>query len=270
MEPSVERLVAGPFARADLDTRFDPAPRPSNPALDAWIELRWPQLCAAAQRDGRELFDGALLRFVGARVHHGAAAAAPSRRRLDLLLGPGRYRDFAATNLDPEMLPADRGGVHPWSCFGNALGSSALVATADGQLVLGRRSDRVFGYPGWLHAFGGMLEASDGSADRIDPFRAIERELREELGIEVAELRTLTLHAIVREPRLHQPELLFHAEIALSFAELEARWRRAESRAEHAALVALPSSPGAALAALAALPRVSPIARACLDEALAR
>lgn len=259
----VEALIEGRFARAAVTTRFEPAPRESSAELDAWIERRWQELLAQAQREGRELYDGALLRFVAATERRDGSGA----RHLELVVGPGRYRDFAATNLDPTLPPADRGGRFAWRTFGNALGACAIVATADGALVLGRRSDRVFSYPGWLHAFGGMVEAGDRSDAAIDPFAAVARELHEELGLAPMELRELTLRAIVREPRLHQPELLFHAEVALTVAELEARWRGAESRREHAALVAFPCERAAIAAQLATLDRVCPIARACLAYA---
>lgn len=263
--------MRGPFARAAVTTRLDPAPRASSSELDAWIERRWPELCAEAQRDGRELFDGALLRFVDGAERRDSAGA----RRLDLVVGPGRYRDFAATNLDPTLPPADRGGRFPWRSFGNALGTSAIVATADGALVLGRRSDRVFGYPGWLHAFGGMVEASDGDARRdgdrqhgtVDPFASVARELHEELGVAAGDLKELTLEALIREPLLDQPELLFHATVALTLPQLTARFARAESRGEHAALVAFPLGRNMIERQLATLSNVTPIARACLAYA---
>ena len=260
----VEVLIEGPFERAAVATRLDPAPRASGAELDLRIERRWQELRAQAQREGRELFDGALLRFVAARERRDAGGT----RRLDLVVGPGGYREFAATNLDPTLLPADRGGRFPWASFGNALGTSAIVATADGALLLGRRSERVFNYPGWLHAFGGMLEPDDRSADRagaaVDPFASVARELREELGVAPTELRALTLHAVIREPCLHQPALLFLAATSLARGEVEERWQAAESRAEHAALVAFPRQRAAIERQLATLPRVTPIARACL------
>ena len=50
-------------------------------------------------------------------------------------------------------------GQNP-DALANALGTSAVVVTADGYLALGRRSSRVANHPGYLHCFGGMLETA--------------------------------------------------------------------------------------------------------------
>lgn len=255
-----ELLLAGRFPRAAVRATLVATPRPSTPALEALIAERWTAAQADAQRHGRELFDGALLRWIdGALVPATATAAA----RVELSVAPGSYRDFAATNLAPDLRPQDRGGALPWSHFGNAVGTSALVIAGDGHVVAGRRSERVFGLPGYVHAFGGMLEPVDwqAGAATVDVFASMERELAEELAIAPHEWRELLLLGVLREPELDQPELLFAATTALGRAELGRRFERAPSRHEHAALVDLPRGAAARAAALARLERVSAVTR---------
>jgi len=253
-----ELLFSGRFGRAAVATRIVAATRPSTPELEREIEQRWQAAVAAAARDGRDLWDGALLRFVAAEARRDGAT---TQVRLDV--APGRYREFAATNLAPDLRPADRGGRFPWHSFGNAIGTSALVVTGDGAVVVGRRSDRVFGLPGHVHAFGGMLEPADWADDatHVDVFASMERELAEEVGVAPGEWSDLVLLGLLREPQLDQPELLFAATTALDRAELRRRSEHAPSRAEHAALIELPRAAAARADALSALARVSAVTR---------
>ena len=261
-------LVAGRFARGDVIARVVDRPRPSDAALDAAIARRWSAASERARREGRDLFDGALLRWIDATTRDGGGG----RTTLALEVGIGTYRDFVGTNLalapDDRERPADRGGRHAWERFGNAIGTSALVTTADGWVVAGRRSDSVFSFPGWLHCFGGMLEGVDRGGDgaTCDVFASMERELDEELGLQRGELTGLALVAIVREPTIDQPELLFDARVATTLAGLRERWRRAPSRDEHRELVALPLDRAARTAELAAMALVSPVVRAASER----
>ena len=203
--------------------------RPSTPELDAAIALRYERAIAAADREGRRLFDGPTQRWIGHRIEEG---------RLIVVAGPGRYRDFVATNLAPDVIPDVAGGTLPWSHFGNAIGTSALIVTRDDRLVAGRRSRRVLAYSGHVHSFGGILEAAaDGEA--IDVFASLRRELHEELGLAAADCAKTTLLGVIREPRIHQPEMLFVVVTLLDLATLTKRWYAAESHDEHDELVSL-------------------------------
>jgi hypothetical protein len=251
-------LFTGRFSREAVTARIVAAPRPTTEELDAEIERRWRAAVAAASRDGRDLWDGALLRFVSA-----ATITVGDSTQVELEVAPGRYRDFAATNLAPDLRPADRGGLHPWSHFGNAVGTSALIVTGDRVVVAGRRSDRVFGLPRHLHCFGGMLEPDDWTAGAatVDVFSSMERELAEELGVARNEWTGLWLLGLLREPLLDQPELLFAATTALDRDQVGRRFATAPSNAEHAALIDLPREAAARVAVLRGLPRVTAVTR---------
>lgn len=259
VDPRCRLLVRGPFRPGEVAVTLRSERRPTTPALDRRIDATWASELARAARDGRHLFNGPILRLVESRVQTTAAGS-----RLELFAAPATYMEFVGTNLDPECRPDFAGGPWPWAHFANALGTSAVVVTRDGQLVAGRRSDRVLGNPGCVHAFGGILEAADRRGAQVDVFASLRRELHEELGVTADEVGDAVLEGMILEPEIHQPELIFHVSVALPLAELTHRWQRAESRDEHAALVTLARAPPDPEAELARVAPVSPIGRAAL------
>ncbi len=255
--------MIGPFPERAVSAELADEPRPTTVALESAIERRWREAIATAARDQRELFDGAVLRW----LRHVVIAAQGGRRSLRLTVGRSTYREFVGTNLNRDLVPDapdPAGGPIPWSHFGNAVGTSALVATPDAKLHLGRRSARVFGYSGHAHPFGGILESSDADACSVDLFSSMRRELTEELALDHAQLHDLELTGAVVEPAFHQPELLFRLRVPLTSRELEERFTAASSRHEHTCLVALPDDEKAIEAALERAAPVSPVGRACV------
>ena len=252
-------LVQGSFGESDVRVGLRDEPRPTTSELDLRIERRWKEAHDLAQRERRPLFDGPVLRW----LRLSQETAPDGRMRLRLEVGRGRFREFVGTNLDPEVRPDLAGGDIPWSHFGNAVGTSALVVTGDGRLVAGRRSRRVLGYAGHVHSFGGLLEAVDAADGEVDAFASMRRELHEELALAPAETGDLTLLGAIVDPRIHQPELLFRARVAQDARELRERWRGASSRDEHSELLEFPDDPRAIEAALAAAAPVSAIGRDC-------
>lgn len=282
VDPGCRLLARGPFLPGAVATRLVDRPRPSTPALDAHIEAGWRAALERAARDGHHLFDGEVLRWVDGRVRERGG-----RRELEMTVAPAKYREFVGTNLDPTLRASFDGEdpgttpvagadgaaaaatVHPWTHFANAIGTSAVVVTSDGVLVAGRRSARVLGYAGCVHAFGGMLEAADAAADpaasgAVDAFGGLVRELNEELGVAAAELSDAVLEGVILEPLIWQPELIFHARVARTFAGLVDAWRGAPHRDEHDDLVGFPLVPSDPEAELRRAAPVSPIGRAAL------
>jgi len=271
VDPGCRLLARGPFSPGAVATRLVAQPRPSTPALDAHIEAAWRSAVERAARDGHELFDGDVLRWIDGRVRERGG-----RRELEMTVAPAKYREFVGTNLDPTLRASFDGEaegpataaatVHPWARFANAVGTSAVVVTSDGQLVAGRRSARVLGYAGCVHAFGGMLEASDAAAGslEVDAFAGLARELVEELGVAAGEISEPVLEGVILEPLIFQPELIFHARVARSFDGLVEAWRGAPHRAEHDDLLAFPLAPADPEAELRRAAPVSPIGRAAL------
>jgi 8-oxo-dGTP pyrophosphatase MutT (NUDIX family) len=112
------------------------------------------------------------------------------------------YRTFFGTNMaNPHLL--DRFGRQVGA---NPVGVSPALETADGYLMLGRRNATVAYYPNLLHAFAGALEPEEAD----DVFRAIRRELREELSFTQTDIASIHLIGMVEDIKLHQPEPIFH------------------------------------------------------------
>lgn len=179
-------LAEGPWDAPRLGVTWLPG-RWQPPAGSAErIAAAW----TAMQRPGIRLFDGPMARLAGWSSAGG---------RLALTLQATGYRDFVGTNLQPR-------------CGDDAdpLGTSCIVLTDDGWLLLGRRSQAVAVHPGRAHPFGGGHEPADGD----DVLGAVARELREELALDAAPVAL----ALVREPQLRQPELLCAARTRLDAA----------------------------------------------------
>jgi 8-oxo-dGTP diphosphatase len=96
--------------------------------------------------------------------------------------------------------------------------AAAVIQRPDGSFVLGQRAPNTF-YPGYWEFPGGKVEAGE------TPRAALERELREELGIEV-------LHA---HPWIVRQHIYEHAHVRLHFFRVQA-WRGELCDHIHAAL----------------------------------
>jgi len=177
-----------------------------TPELDAQIAHTWD---AALRQPDVHLFDGPLC-----RLEHAVA----DERGLHLRMSPTSYRVFMSTNgRHPQW--ADEHGPQ---VMANPVGTSVALRSADGQLVFGRRSQRVALYPGFAHPFGGTMEpTSDGTP--IDVLGEMRRELAEEAGITGADLIDLRVIALVEDRHLRQPELVYAARSTLSASEIAAR-----------------------------------------------
>lgn len=245
-------LAVGRFPPSRVAISFQPEPRPSTAELDAAIAATWQRELERARGTNRMLFNGELLRY----VRHEALRAADGER-FDLTVGPTCYRDFVGTNLYGGQWLAKCG----WETFSNAVGTTATVITADNQICYGRRSERVSYHAGHVHTFGGALESADRAADgSIDAFASVARELKEELGLALEELRDFICVGMIRDREIHQPEMLFEARLDLTAAELRDRWEAAESRDEHDDIVSLANEPDAIVPFIKSCGPIAPVA----------
>lgn len=254
VEPSVPFIVeaCGRWGCAAVEQQHATAPRPTSPAVERLIAEAWEAESALAANDNRVLYDAPLARLV---------RAVAAKNHLLLELGTTTYREFVGTHfhhaaairrLDPQFLA-------------QALGVSALVQTSDGYLAFGRRNRRVAWHAGYLHAFGGMVEATDRLPDgRYDAFGRMLEELHEETTIRAPEVADLSLIGLVRDRALFQPELLFDARVSLTRAQLSARIDLAAADAEHVAVEWLFDEPDGVAPFLRAAQPVTPVAQAVL------
>lgn len=243
--------AAGAFEPDAVQVAWDASERPTNDALEALIDAAWREKLALAEQRKQLLYNGALGRLVSSAMDEG---------RLTLSIGATNYRDFLGTNL--YNAAAVRGLGEQF--LSNALGTTATVVTRDGNLAYGRRSERVAYHAGYLHTFGGTLEAIDQGPDlSFDVFAAVRRELREELGLADDEIVEMVCTGLVRDHEIMQPELLFDAAIKLSKAELLARFESAADD-EHTALEMVDDDPEAIVPFLSRADRIAPVAVAAM------
>jgi 8-oxo-dGTP pyrophosphatase MutT (NUDIX family) len=175
-------------------------------------------------------------------------------------LGDTCYRDFLGTNL---FNAAKVARINP-AFLADAVGTSSIVLTSDGFLVLGRRSDRVAFHAGYMHTFGGMLEAADRRTGGYDLFGGLKREVMEELGVCEGEIGSVVLTGLARDRAIRQPEMLFDLGVTLTRMELSARFHPGLSDGEHTAIEFVPDDPEAIIRFLVRTSRIAPVAQAGL------
>jgi hypothetical protein len=195
----------GDWGEGDVEVQWVRGGRAVVPEVEALIERAWAE---ATARPGMHLFDGPMCRMERWEV-------SPDGARLHLALSHTSYKVFWGTNLSNPHL-ADRHGP---SVMANPVGVSPALETADGYLLLGRRSGSVAYYPQRVHPFAGALEPDDGG----DLFAAVRRELGEELSLRSGEVAEVRCTGIVEDENLRQPELIFRARSTLTRGEVESR-----------------------------------------------
>lgn len=195
-----------------------------TPDVQALIEQAWSE---ASRRPGVHLFDGPMCRL---------ESFTAGEDRLELGFSRTSYKAFMGTNLRHAEL-ADQYG---WGILANPVGVSCALLSADNQLVMGQRNQRVAYYPGRIHPFAGALEPQEP----LDVFAEVRRELAEELGLAGADLLELRCLGLVEDLALRQPELICLVRSGQSVDQIARQVDRGEHRsswsvaAEEAALEA--------------------------------
>jgi hypothetical protein len=239
----------GVFDPAHVAVRFDDAPPLAlPPALEALIAEAWAAKEATSRRSGALLFNGRIVKLLGSRVRDGV---------LHLRTGPTDYRTFVGTNLANPHRIAELGR----DCFANPIGTTATIISNDGYLLYGRRSQQVAYHQGYLHTFGGGLEEREVGPDRtIDVFASVLRELDEELHVAAYEVARMICVGLIRDREIHQPELLFDADVALSRDALLARLNLDDPHQEHTAVESVPDQPDALIPFIRSAGLIAPVA----------
>ncbi len=219
--------------------------RAAHGVLDALIAETWARQSEVSRVRGTTLFNGRLARYLRHRVDSGIVT---------IEVGPTDYAAFIGTNY----LHHARADEFGWELFSNPVGTSATLITADGWLVFGRRNERVACLPGYVHNFGGGLEADEKRPDgTFDGFASIRRELDEELGLKAGDIEQLVCLGLIRDAQIRQPELIFDAQVRLTRADLASRIGSDDH--EHAAIAACRDEPNAILPFLGNTERIAPV-----------
>jgi len=213
LDRGTETLVAGSFAPEQVAAELIGRPFYPGPDLAWEIDLEWDLRLREAEARGAEFFDGELARLVDCELREGV---------LQLRLQRTSYKAFVGTNLRDTSLP-DHLRADP-------LGNSAVVVTADGKIIVGRRSEAVFGHPGWYHCIGGHIDPDLHADGRVvDTFRAVTDEVTEELNVMADELEEIVCLGVIRDAASRQPEQLFAVRLRREAHELLARGGEHES-----------------------------------------
>jgi hypothetical protein len=209
------------------------------PEVERVIEDTWSRVLA---RPGVHLFDGPMCRVESIRITPGV---------IEISLSATSYKTFLGTNLENPQLATTYGA----DVMATPAGVSTAVETSDGYLLLGRRNASVAYYPNRLHPFAGALDPRDGD----DVFRAVYRELGEELGLAASDVASVRCTGIAEDAALLQPELIFATTCSIRRAELEHQL----DDAEHHASVSIPAD-AAAIESTLRDPSLTPVGMATL------
>ena len=206
--------AAADWTKEQVHLRRIPSTRAMMPEVERIVDETWRRIAA---QPGVNLFDGPMCRL---------ESWESSADRLTLTLSETSYKPFVGTNLHhPEL--ADRYGR---SILANPVGESPALLTADGWLMMGRRNASVAYYPEKVHPFAGALEPRDAD----DVFRAVRRELAEELAFTAADIAEIRCTGIAEDRSIRQPELIFRVSSTRTRAQVEATIDRTEHHASWA------------------------------------
>ncbi|HAU37709.1 MAG TPA: hypothetical protein DCX07_08330 [Phycisphaerales bacterium] len=222
--------VIGQYAPDRISVRWCDTPRATNDKLEALIEQTWTGEMERARQTERRLFDGRLCRLVHCEA---------SEQRLELTVGAVSYREFLGTNLRQAHVRYLYGG----DVLANPLGVSAALATNDGFLIFGRRSERVSHHAGRIHPLGGMVEPPASSRETPDPLSDMLNELREETNLPDSCVRECVCLGLVRDKHIVQPELVFDIAVDADAATIRQSFGEAVDAGEHSELLAVRSHP---------------------------
>ena len=254
-----EILARGLYRPDQLEITYDPSLRmPTSPAMQEWMDTLWQQKLATAQQKSIPLYDAPLFRLIHAETRHdlqpeysrgdpcgrpGSVSRSPSARRddhtfvppvgagegLHLILGNTSYKEYVTTR-EPSFAHN-----HAREDLGNALSVCSVVETTDGHILLDKRQG-VDVYVGRYHVIGGFFErnldtstttatsaTTATTATNPDPFGAMRREIREETGIQAADIADQYCLGAVYDLATPHAELCFLTRLNIPLNEVRQR-----------------------------------------------
>src|SRR6266571_1137220 len=206
-----EILARGLYRPDQLLISYDPSLRmPTNPAIQAWMDTLWQQKLATARENDIPLFDAPLFRLVSAKSQPDGT--------LHLVLGDTSYKEYVTTRA-PEFAQG-----RTREELSNALSVCSVVETSDNYILLDKRQG-VDVYVGRYHVIGGFFERNLDSTDsqQPDPFGAICREIREETGIQLTDIREQYCLGVVYDVATPHAEMCFLTQLNIPLTEVSKR-----------------------------------------------
>ena len=208
-----EMLARGLYRPDQLAITYDPSLRmPVTPEIQQWMDRVWQEQLALSREQQFAHYDAELFRLVSVQARPDG--------KLALVLGDTTYKEFSTSRF-PQF--AQTFG-YARQQLGNALAVCSVVETSDGYILYERRRKTAL-HSGRFHFIAGFFERTldRDAAGQPDPFGAMRRELREETGIQAADI--LAEYCLGAAYDLTSPhgELYFWTPLAISLAEVRTR-----------------------------------------------
>jgi 8-oxo-dGTP pyrophosphatase MutT (NUDIX family) len=196
----------------------------SAPTIQQWMDTLWQQKLTLAQQQNIPLYDTPLFRLIRAK--------AQPNGNLHLTLGNTTYKEYITTR-EPTFAQN-----RPREELSNPLAVCSVIETTDNYILLDKRQG-VDVYAGRFHVIGGFFERDldttatiettatsatiATSATNPDPFAAIRREIREETGIQSADIAEQHCLGIVYDLATPHAELCFLTRLNIPLREVHQR-----------------------------------------------
>ena len=245
-----EILTSGLYSPDQLIINYNPSLHMLvNPAIQSWMDTLWQKKLAEAREKGVPLFDTNLFRLVEcfdvgdrgqrattreaiAQTVRGTVSNVPSPpsttpapteygnlrdyAALHLVLGDTSYKEYVTTRVPEFFQGRDRQELS------NALAVCSVIETSDRYILLDKRQG-VDVYVGRYHVIGGFFERGLEMMGQPDPFGAVRREIREETGIQVDDIREQFCLGVVYDLSTPHGEMCFLTRLHISLAEVQTR-----------------------------------------------
>ena len=194
-EIDVEVIYSDEFKRAML----------KNKDTEEFIETQWNAKVHEAKEKGIKIFNGPLFRLNDLR--------STDNKQLILELGRTDYKEYVGTRTE------EFHHNNNFRTLANPLAICAAIISREGKIVVERRGE-VDVYSGQYHVIGGFMDRSFDFVGNIpSPFKAIRREIKEEIGLSLKNTRLL-LGGIAYDLITPHPEMCFFVEVDLSCKDI--------------------------------------------------
>ena len=221
-------IVHGLYRPDQVAIQYNPISRISpSPQIQTWMDTFWQEQLHEARLYNRRLFDAPLFRYIDAQ--------SSTDQSLHLAVGNTSYKEYVTTRTPLFAQGRAR------SELANPLAVCSVVETSDGYILLDRRQG-VDVYAGRYHVIGGFFERSldtvaplhnpslaahpsdfSNVSARPDPFAAIRREIREETGIQSADIHAQYCLGVVYDLATPHAEMCFLTLLSIPLEEVQRR-----------------------------------------------
>ncbi|UCE19080.1 MAG: hypothetical protein JSV84_01675 [Gemmatimonadota bacterium] len=224
-----------------------------TPKLRDLIEEEWQKKEARMVKREGLFFSGDLCRLNRYEVRE---------NELHLFLGRTHFKELLGTNLSHPIIHKLLGEEY----MSNGLGVRAAICTHDEKIIICQRSEKVMEAAGYYHLCGGYVKPSKHHRRGIpDPYLSMESYMEEELGISKESIRRLVCSGLAVNSETLKPELMFEAEIDLTFRKVLVNMAKAARDFTHSELFGIMAQKTSLRGFLVANKRkIAPTGQACL------